>query len=101
MAADAGYAWEKTYDAVRSLATDAQPLSVRLESAWNDGLHLLTIHTLPWPDLRERFEDIEDLFKLDSRTGKPIIRMVSEDERRDVAAKIFDLFVEIRDLDWT
>jgi len=56
---DGKYAWEKLYTAVLILATGTGPIQQRLEHAYVP--HLMSLrsdHHFPWPDLRQRFEDL-------------------------------------------
>ncbi len=56
---DGHYAWEKTHVAVLMLAAGTQSLRGRLEDAYVFSLiRLRPEHDFPWPDLRQKFEDL-------------------------------------------
>ncbi|WP_158927054.1 hypothetical protein [Acidisphaera sp. S103] len=55
MATSYSYAWEKLYDAVRTLAHGSDPLAVRLRDAYTGALIRLQARDFPDPDLCERF----------------------------------------------
>ncbi len=56
---DGHYAWEKLHNAVLLLAAGSGSLRDRLEDTYSSGLmRLRPEHHFPWPDLRQRFEDL-------------------------------------------
>lgn len=56
---DGDYAWEKLYTAVLLLAAGTGTLQERLADAHSSSLtRLRADHHFPWPDLRQRFEDL-------------------------------------------
>lgn len=55
----AEYAHEKLQNAVLTLASGNMPLRVRLEDAYVSSLmRVRPEHDFPWPDVRQRFEDL-------------------------------------------
>lgn len=80
------FAYEKMWDAMRSLTAGPGHLSVRLRHAWLYNLRHLG-PGLPWPSMQERLEAISG--KLQTRAGglAPADRM-SDDELRALAYEI-------------
>ena len=92
MTATVHYAWEKTYMAVRNLAIGSGVLRERLYDAWWDNLNLLTVHPLPWPDLRKKFEQISERMTQDVLEKGITNQKTSEESLRTLALEILELY---------
>jgi hypothetical protein len=81
------YAWQKFYEAVRSLATSNEPLATRLSFAFN-YLSSLRKEQLP-PALQQEFAE---LYK--GPRGESLARMSGEDLEA-LAQRIFHIFCHL------
>ena len=90
--------YEPLYVAVRALATDADTIQSRLHSAF--ALHTLTVADFPTQELRDEFTSIVAALtcvpaEADEGTAQATAQRLTDDEAREVAREIFDLFIKI------
>ena len=89
---DGDNAWEKLHAAVRTLATGTDPLRNRLADAYVSSLmRLRAEHHFPWPDLRQRFEDLMLELAPNGRVDL-VLRALSDEDLQRIAADIVSLY---------
>ena len=91
----AGYAWEKTHYAVRSLAVGTGSMAERINNAWTPGLSMLGVHRMPWPELQERWGVLQQ--KIEQRgaaTFRPL-HSFKDEELGEIAREIWDLAQDV------
>lgn len=93
----ADYAREKTYLAVLTLASGSAPLRERLADAYESQLRRLTIHKIPWPDLRQQYEDICEEIAPSGGIPRDVLAAWPDEDVRRIAQAVVDLFSRIAD----
>ena len=98
------YAYEKLYVAMLILATNRGDLPSRLEDAYASSLIRLRPYDLPEGELRKAMQAItEDLVwaeaKGDEGTLAATVKLLDELEAKDIATRIFNLFLKVYELD--
>ena len=100
------YTHEKLLVAATTLATGQGELQDRLRGAYNSALIRLRSDDLPEGAVRKAFEAIRDDLtwvesKGDEGATAATTNLLDELEAKSIAQRIFDLFLEVRDLDPT
>jgi len=94
MSGDLAYAHEKFCTGVRMLATEPGRVSERLWDAWVSEVHfgarLVKGLEPPFPN-----ELVEEASKLEDRMNRRSKDSMSEDEAREIACEIYDLWARI------
>lgn len=93
----ADYAREKTYLAVLTLASGSAPLRDRLADAYESQLRRLQVHQIPWPDLRQRYEDICDEIAPAGGDPRDALAAWPDEDVRRIAQAVVDLFSSVAD----
>ena len=89
---DKHYAWEKLHVAVLILAAGTGSLRDRLEDAYTSSLiRLRPERHFPWPDLRQRFEDLKREMAPDGQFTVALAMWPEEDLKR-IAEGIVGLY---------
>ena len=77
------YAWEKLHVAVLALAAGSGSPRDRLEDAYVSSLiRLRPEHHFPWPDLRQRFEDLMQDMAPEGKSKVALASWPDEDLKR-------------------
>lgn len=80
---DENYAWEKLYTAVLILASSSGSVQIRLRNAYVPHLmNLRSQHHFPWPDLRQRFEDLMEELAPNGQIDVALANWPDEDVKR-------------------
>lgn len=86
------YSWEKCFNAISILASGSGGLRERLRDAWFDSLIRLQGHPIPWPELREKFDDIGERLTPEISAGPEAVHRMHDDDLRKIASDILSLY---------
>lgn len=95
-----GYAWEKSYAAVRDLASSEATLRERIASAYTNSLiRLLPERQLP-ADLQREYEEIREAFMTNKAQGNEggalaSARAMTDERAEEIAVKIVDFYEHV------
>lgn len=88
----AGYSWEKCFTGVSILASGSGSLRERLRDAWFSSFIRLMGHPIPWPEIREKLEDIGERLMPEISEAPDAVPTMQNHELRKIASEIVDLY---------
>jgi len=100
--ADLGYAWEKLYLSVTTLATSSNTIQERLADVYLENLMGLEVETFP-KEIQGEFKEIMDKLNSLSREGEEyrlnINNKISEEDANELSKSIISLYDHVTKLD--